>query len=335
MTPDNWEVGGSGSFANYMGYTTVGTPLFVTTASYTATTSPALGATTATTGLLSVPLAANTSYGDANPTSDTRITNSACAVRVRPISTSDSTGGLVMVAFTKDPYNYPLTGVEYGTVRGYPADIVTVHEVAANNWSPDSWLTMPALPLERHAFEADLCLANGKVGVERSPLGVFCTGLAASQAFEVEACMVYQVELDGSNEVPETEIVAANPVAQSQEAGKKLGDDLKQWVANQKHHNSRSISRPMARSIITPNSAQVMTNHLAAGPHGGLGSNLVQHGIPVLANAAQAMMRAKPGLATRIKDKLKNLLKAGIRYGKDNWASILGKVATGIGTLLI
>jgi len=204
LAQDNWSSALTAS--QFISTSAVGKPFWYTGSTYAVATSPIYGATEATTGLFGVTIAANTSFGGANPNSETHYNNTAAAIRVRPISASDTTSGTVMVAYTKDTANYPLTGKTYGEVRAYPDDVVTIEERACANWHPDKWLEMPAIPVERRAFESQIP-GTAQVSVRIPYVAVFVTGAAASQAFEVEGVLIYQFEEEGSNRVYEHDIV--------------------------------------------------------------------------------------------------------------------------------
>lgn len=288
LCADSWNQ--AASTDHFMGTSTVGNPGWYTNASYAASTSPAVGATTATAGLLALPLASDVTYGGANPKASTHVLNTACAVRVKPISTSDTTGGEIMVAFTRDPYEYPLTGVDFGTVFGYPDDVVVKHRVSCANWSPDTWLEIPAIPVERRAFEAQLPDASGTTSVERPMLGVFATGLATGESFDVECCLIYQVETDGSNEVHGLHIVPSHATS----------------YRDRPHPANQHLAG--GRPVTTQDRAQLSSYSASMNVTPGIRHentfSTERHPVKVLRSAAKALLKANPGLGSRIANTL-------------------------------
>lgn len=304
---DNWQSASSSDV--FMGYSVVGTPLWYTDATYAPSLSPADADTVAITGLNSTKLATSTDYGGASPTLYTHILQSASAIRLRPISSADNTSGTVMVAFTKDTKNCPLTGVSYETVLGYSPNIVIRKEIPLAGWTPEKWLELPAIPHERDAFDSVPCEANGKLVVSPAmALGIFCRGMQASQSIEVEAVAIYQIEENETARVNDTFSAGASPE-----------------IPDNKYANQHG------RAVMSPTQAQMLTHHAreALVPRYTHSRNLgsVHLRNPRSQVAAQAMLRSKPGLGSRIKGFFGKAANKVKDYVKDNWLSLLIKGA--------
>jgi len=316
---DNWQSSAGGDV--YMGYTTVGHPLWYTDANFVGTTSPAHAATTATAGVLSQPLASNNDYGGAAPDSSTHYVQTASALRVRPISTSDNTSGLIMVVYTKDVTNYPLTGVSYSTVEGYPDTVAIKKSIPLANWAPNTWLEIPAIPHERVSFESKIAVATGTTNVQvTSSIGVFCTGMQASQSVEIQAISVYQVEEDDSARVADAFTEPS--------AGPGVGA----------HGPGTHYENTGPRAVMSRDRAQLLTHHARENMRARVGVERNMGSVhprnPRSKAAARAMLRAEPSLGGRIKSFFSNGYNKVKDYVKDNWLSLLIKGAEGAAMLL-
>jgi hypothetical protein len=303
---ENWDnVGGD----NFMGYTSVGYPLWYTDAAFVGDSSPALAATTATTGLSAAPLSSTASYGGANPTANIQILQTAAAIRARPISTADTTGGLIMIATSSDQIAFPLTGVTYDEVRSYPSEFVNIVERSMANWESEEYIEMSVIPQHRHAFESNAPIAAGSAAVPTAYVGIYCKGMAAGQSVEIEAVSIYQVEETGGDRVYES--FTANKINHDSTYGS--------------HYNGSERS---GRAVMSPDAATLAAYHLGSQvrprvvPAKQMGTVHIRN--PRSAAAATAVIRHNPGLW----DRIKGFASSGVKYVKDNWLQLLLKAVT-------
>lgn len=306
LSQDEWT--DSTSADQIMGYSVVGIPLWTTDATYVGNSSPSAGAAVGS-GRLGIPLSSDTSYGGADPANTKHYVQTASAVRCRPISNADTTSGEVMVAWSKDTSNYPLTNVSFDDVQGYPQDVCIRKIVPMANWKPDQWLELASIPRERDAFSSTKAVANGSVVVSGSgsTLGVFTKGMTAGQSVEVEGVAIYQVEEEGNNRV--TDAYSATVVIPG-------------------HHVGNSPNR---RGVMSGERAEALAYHAGESigarlaPASQLGSPHMRN--PRSVGAAKALARAEPNLPQRAKQQgwLSRAWSGVKDYAKKNWASILMK----------
>jgi len=300
---ENWYQSIGQSSCNYLAPSSVGKPLYCTNASFVGSSSPIAGAAAAT-GSVGTGLASDTTYGGANPTLYTHVLQTASALRVQPLSNSDTLAGEVMIAWTRDVVVYPLEGVPFTTVRGYPDDVVVKKIMPLEGWKNDHWLELSAIPLEREAFDSIAPLAAGTVTQPYAALGVFIEGAASATSLRVEAVAVYQIETNGSNEVADAYSTATQTHGADPPADK--------WSST-----ARGILSPEKAMMSSERMARSITSRYA--PTSRMGRPHPRD--PRTQIATSSLVHSNPTLGSRIK----GALSKGWNYVKNpsNWLDML------------
>jgi hypothetical protein len=315
LSQDLWLAVAAAAADSYVGTVTPGKPLWATNASYVGATSPAQAATVATAGLIGSSLASDGTYGGANPVPNTRLLQTASAIRARPISKADDFAGQIMVAYTKDTVNYPLTGVSFDTVRAYPDDVVIKRIDMCANWPNDAWLEMPSLPVERQAFQAHLPYSGGagagNVTVDHPTVAIFAEGLTTGQSFEVEAVAIYQFEITGSDRVEDVmSPIGAPPVTyQSESSGNGV------VYTNRPPQQMRGMMTDIRGMSLANRAARRVTGRRVPAKH--MGNVHIKN--PRSMATATAVLEEHPSLISRIR----GIPRKAWNYIKSNWFDLL------------